>query len=140
MHTKTNIRRAGLLLAAVAAFLLTACGSPSAPAQPTAQSLEGSWSGTGEGIVMTANVANGEITINLVMRDMEGLYWAGSFPKTVSGENVAISSTGDVVKTKKSLFGSNAASKEFVYADNGLTFDFRIMGVTQPITLKKTNA
>lgn len=140
-----SLRKFAMIFAFVSALLfLSACGEPFQQPKnekPVAQSLEGTWSGGGEGIIMEAHIAKNKIRMTLIMRDTSGLYWAGTFPASAMGD-LEITSVADQKLLQKSIFGSQDDRKQFSYnsSDHELFFDFTIMGTTQTVTLTKADS
>jgi len=85
---------------------------------------------------MSATVTNGVLSIMWVDDSMRGLYWEGTVPATVMAGDIFVSEA-DVEALRVSIVGSLDETKEFTYADNRLSYDLSIMGVTQTLYLEK---
>lgn len=122
------------LLFVVLLFVSTACGS-SEPSGP--DSLAGTWSTTStDGPTMTADVSADTIEIQWTTADTTALYWKGSFESSATNGST-ITSDGDTETMAMSLLASMSETKEFVYDDGKISFDFTIMGVTSKLTLER---
>ncbi len=122
-----------ILLATLLLFAVTACGSNTA--EPT--DLTGSWSTQANpDFTMTAVVSNNDIEVTWEAPDTSALYWKGTFNASAS-EGSTITSDGDTETMSMSLLASQSESKDFLYDDDKIAFDFTIMGTTTTLYLER---
>lgn len=136
-------------------FCLTACGNNTTPADSadTSQTQEtvaqppdltGNWeqfNKNSETSYHTATIQGDTIEIYWVMTDTDttALYWAGSFtPPTTAEEPYTWDSVNDKEKTDTSLLASGDETKTFTYEDGQISYAASALGVTQTVTLEKT--
>jgi hypothetical protein len=96
--------------------------------------LEGSWRAEYNGTVFVAKVASEIIEIDLQSADGSTMkYWYGTFK---SSESAGQSVTSNIVDTQEIVL-SQAKSKVFAVEKHSLSFEFKAMGVTKVVELKR---
>jgi hypothetical protein len=136
MRIARKFIKAAIILIILGLILICcSCGNNPAPATPI--SYDGVWKSTGNPeMIATIKDHNIEIIWNMD-NDTKGLYWAGTFPGTASTLTETIISKADTKALDSSLIGSQNDTKTFLYKDGVLSFEFKIMGTYQQISLKK---
>lgn len=69
--------------------------------------------------------------------DTSGLYWKGDFEVSELEDGMVVTSNADTEALEASIYGAQADTKNFVYEDGELSFDFIIMGTTTNIAMTK---
>ena len=82
-----------------------------------------------------ASIKDNTIRINLVVDDVTGLYWKGTFKKHKSEMVV---SRADRKVLQYAAFGSSDPEKLFVVKQHEIRFAFRIEGVNNVISLRRS--
>jgi hypothetical protein len=123
--------------AIILAMSLSACGDsssskPVAPAKP--QSMTGTWQSTNP--PMTAHISNGQIEINVIENDPDGLYWKGTFDTSIADGSTFVSK-GDTAAMGASMMGSEDSTKSFTYQNGELSYTFGMRGKTYSVHLKR---
>lgn len=144
MTKKVRIIILSVLVASAAVFLaVAATGNSKGEATQAAQAetnpnmdvtfdITGTWANEN----MFATVTDSTIVILWSTKDLNGLYWKGSFTATVAnGEKIF--SAGDTVAMEESMLASQDSDKEFVYENNTLSFKRTVAGVTQIIRMTR---
>lgn len=138
-----------LLMAAIMALAICACGSPSAngggqtqdPASPP--DLTGEWkqvNSKSEDAWQAATISGSEIVVNWVSDngDTKSLYWAGTFvAPTTADEPYSWDSQNDKDQTSVALLASGDDIKTFTYADGQLSYEASALGSTMTIRMEK---
>lgn len=93
--------------------------------------LQGVWVADENGRQFTATVANGNISIELGNADMSMLYWNGTFDTSNTAGAIIIS---DKIDINKAVL-SGADSKEFVFENDKLSFEFEAMGMKKTVVM-----
>jgi hypothetical protein len=97
------------------------------------QDLTGIWESTNPEAKFVATITNDSIDIDLQTPTGTLAYWSGSFGKPEGSTN-KIKSNPD---PNKRVTWSNAATKEFLYLDGTLAFDYMAPGITSSIVLHR---
>jgi hypothetical protein len=100
--------------------------------------FDGTWKSTGD-VIMSAQIKDNTIDIDwIVDENSKGIYWLGTFPtpKTMDKNAVIISYPNQEVM-ELSVLGSTAKSKEFLYVDGKISFDFQALGMSTRVELEK---
>lgn len=114
--------------------------TPSPIPNPSVDPLtfDGIWKSKGN-VVMSAKIEGNAIDIDWILdENNKSIYWVGTFPvpKTNSKDIVVISKPNQEIM-ELSVLGSTAKSKEFLYVDGRISFDFTALGITSRIELEK---
>lgn len=116
------------------ALILAGCSAAPSSTEPT--DLTGDWSYSKDSVAFEATVEGDVIEVYLTLDDTEGLYWTGTFQEeAVDGE--VISSTADTDALDASLYGSMDGSKDFIFKNGELTYEFTILGTVTEVVLKR---
>lgn len=160
-------KQISLILAAVVAVGLTACGSsadtsaaastetpasaseetPTATPEPTATpvpvpDLSGTWTQVNHDTSYQEATINGDsMQIDWVADDgTRSLYWAGTFTApTTADEPYVWTSNNDTTQTSVALLASSDATKDFTYENGVITYEVSMMGTTATMQLEKTS-
>lgn len=115
--------------------------SAATPTATTSTTLTGTWhqKGSGlEGSIMTANITNGDIQINIARPDGSGIYWLGTFEGDQDAKGqFAITSLADQDAMNYEVFASQDKSKLFSYQNGELTFPYSVHETSTIIHLTK---
>ena len=130
-----------LLLCAVLAFGLSACGGEKTPAEPP--NLSGEWTQVDKSAADThheAIITEDTITIYWVSDggETKSLYWAGSYTApTEAGDSYDWTSTNDKEQTSMALLASSDDTKNFHFDGKEITYEASAMGTTTTVHLER---
>lgn len=124
---------AAIIIGSILMVSISACGSGDKSTSKST-TFNGVW--TSSNPHMSADIFDETIEITIISDDVRGLYWKGTFPKSVS-EDTTFVSNGDTKAMNISLLGSQDSKKKFTYSDNELSFELGMLGTIQTIHLKK---
>lgn len=112
------------------------------PDVPKSYNLDGAWKAPEGGPKQTAVIKDGVITINWETEDTKALYWAGSFPTSVSPDQLKFESNNDVTQTENAILASSDPTKEFTYdpAKGTISYSTSALGVTTTVHLSKVGS
>jgi hypothetical protein len=83
-------------------------------------------------------VANNELTVSYTIGpDSVSLYWQGSFDSKSVTNNQVIHSIGNQADMASVLYASSDTTKDFIYRDNQIIFNYTILGQTTTIKMKR---
>lgn len=105
-------------------------------------SLTGTWVQTSNGIpnvTMTATITQNEISIEMGLTNVSGLYWAGTFDTSPRYERqFSVTSIGDASMMDGKMLSSQSKSKNFAYNNGDLSFEFQMLGLETTVHLKRS--
>lgn len=145
---KHTVKRSTIVATAMMSFILTLALtvvllSPKTSAEvsfaPTPASMTGVWhqvDGT-QNEDMTATIDHGEIQIVLHLGQTSGVYWDGSFDFDQAHRNANVFDVVSETNHPDGMFTSKLPTKTFSYKDGVLSYEFKIVGTTRTIELKK---
>jgi hypothetical protein len=111
----------------------TVTSSNSSAVRIAPQDLTGIWESDNPEAKFVATITNDAIDIDLQTSSGTLAYWSGSFGKPEGSTN-KIKSNPD---PGRRITWSNAATKEFLYLDGTLAFDYMAPGITSSIVLHR---
>lgn len=131
-----------LTMAVIAALLISAQKSHNVvdfPKTPSAPSITGVWhqvdGSSDENMIATIN--HGEIQVVLYLGHTSGVYWDGSFDFGKPNQNADFFDVVSETNHPNGIFSSKLPTKTFAYKDGVLSYEFKIVGTTRTIELKK---
>lgn len=95
--------------------------------------LQGDWIASENGRDFSANVSNGNISIELGNADVTMLYWNGTFDTANTSGSIIVSQKVEMDRPVM----SRAVSKEFTFENDKLSFTFEIMGTKRTVVMDR---